>query len=92
MSLSDFGGKTAFHPGYYLKEIIEDSNLNLEDFAGRLGTTPENLSELIRGEQSLSAEMAGKLSGMLGTTKAFWLNLQKAYDEKTKQFPDIRKN
>ena len=42
--------KIAFHPGYYIKEIVDESGLTQEDFAKRLDTTPKNLSLLIRGE------------------------------------------
>ena len=42
----------AFHPGYYIKEIVDESGLTQEDFAKRLDTTPKNLSLLIRGEQN----------------------------------------
>lgn len=78
----EYNDKVAFHPGYYLKELVDESGLTQEDFAKRLGTTPKNLSILIRGEQSLSIDVATKLSRMLGTTIAYWLNLQQAYDEK----------
>lgn len=78
----EYNDKIAFHPGYYLKELVEESGLTQEDFAKRLGTTPKNLSILIRGDQSLSIDIAAKLSRMLGTTIAYWLNLQQAYDEK----------
>ncbi len=82
----EYNDKIAFHPGYYLKEIVDESGLTQEDFARRLGTTPKNLSILIRGEQSLSIEMASKLSRMLGTTIGFWLGLQQSYDEKLAEF------
>ena len=78
----EYNNKMAFHPGYYIKEIVEESGLTQEDFAKRLDTTPKNLSVLIRGDQSLSIDMASKLSRMLGTTVTYWLNLQQAYDEK----------
>ena len=70
----------AFHPGYYIKELVEESGLTQEDFAKRLDTTPKNLSLLVRGEQSLSIDVALKLSRMLGTSVIYWLNLQNAYD------------
>lgn len=76
----EYKEKVAFHPGYYVKEIIEESGLTQEDFAKRLGTTPKNLSLLVRGEQSLSIDMAMKLSRLMGTSAAYWLNLQQAYD------------
>ena len=82
----EFKDKTAFHPGYYIREIIENSGLTQEDFAKRLDTTPKNLSLLIRGEQNLSVEMAMKLSRMLGTSVEMWQNLQNQYDALTAEF------
>ena len=79
----EYNDKIAFHPGYYIKEIVEESGLTLEDFAKRLDMTPKNLSILIRGEQSLSIDIATKLSRMIGTTVEYWLNLQNAYDTLT---------
>ena len=82
----EYNDTIAFHPGYYIKEIIDESGLTQEDFAKRLDTTPKNLSVLIRGEQSLSIDIAMKLSRMLGTSVSYWLNLQNAYDALIAQF------
>lgn len=76
----EYNDTIAFHPGYYIEEIVEESGLTQEDFAKRLDTTPKNLSLLVRGEQSLSIDMAMKLSRMLGTSVHYWMNLQNAYD------------
>lgn len=76
----EYKDSLAFHPGYYIEEIVEESGLTQADFAKRLGTTPKNLSLLMRGRQSLSVDMAMKLSRLLGTTVHYWLNLQNAYD------------
>ena len=76
----------AFHPGYYIKEIVDESGLTQEDFAKRLDTTPKNLSLLIRGEQNLSIDIAMKLSRMLRTSVSYWLNLQNAYDSLITEF------
>lgn len=80
------GDKIVFHPGYYIKEIIEETGLTQEDFAKRLDTTPKNLSLLIRGEQSLSIDIAMKLARMIGTSVDYWLNLQKTYDALLAEF------
>ena len=69
-----------------IKEIIEESGLSQKDFAKRLDTTPKNLSILVRGEQSLSIDIAMKLSRMLGTSVDYWLNLQKSYDALIAEF------
>lgn len=82
----EYNDKIAFHPGYYIREIVENSGLTQEDFAKRLDTTPKNLSLLIRGEQSLSIDIAMKLSRMIGTSVNYWLNLQNAYDTLIAEF------
>lgn len=76
----EYKDKIAFHPGYYIEEIIEDMNITQEDFAKRLQTTPKNISKLINGEQSLSNDIAMKLARMLDTSIEYWLNHQKSYD------------
>ena len=72
----------AFHPGYYVFEIIEDMGITQAEFAIRMGTTAKTLSQLVNGQANLSNDLAQKLSTMLGTSAEFWLNLQVAYDEK----------
>lgn len=82
----EYNDKIAFHPGYYIQEIVDESGLTQKDFAKRLGTTPKNLSILIRGEQSLSVDIAMKLSRMMGTSVTYWMNLQNAFDELVAEF------
>lgn len=82
MSKIEYDNIIAFHPGYYIKDIIEDMELTQEEFAIRLGTSPKNLSELLSGKIKLSTDLAGKLSVMLGTSIEVWLNLEKTYEEK----------
>ena len=43
-------------------------------------------SLLVRGEQSLSIDMAMRLSRMIGTSVNYWLNLQNAYDALIAEF------
>lgn len=76
----EYNNKMAFHPGYYIQELFEDSGLTQEDFAKRLDTTPKNLSLLIRGEQNLSIDIAVKLARLFNNSIEFWLNLQATYD------------
>lgn len=86
----EYNDKIAFHPGYYIKEIIDESGLSQKDFASRLDTTAKNLSVLVRGEQSLSIDIAMKLSRMLGTSVEYWLNLQKSYDTLVAEFESAK--
>lgn len=78
----EYNSLMAFHPGYYIAEIIDDMEISQEEFATRMGTTPKTLSLLLAGKANLSNDLAGKLSTMLGISIEFWLNLQKSYNEK----------
>ncbi len=91
--MSEIGYKNliAFHPGSYIKDILDDMQITQDEFAKRLGTTSKTLSKLINGKIPLSNEVARKLSVMFGTSADVWVNLQKTYEskvieiEKTKQ-------
>lgn len=84
-----FKDKIAFHPGYYIKEYIDAVGLTQEDFAKRLGTTPKNISILIRGKQKISRDIANKLSRIIGTSVKYWLNLQSEFDALLSEYEDI---
>jgi len=77
----EFGEKVVFHPGYYIKELVDEYGITQDDFAKRLGTTAKTLSVIINGEQNISVDIAMKLSRLLGTGVNYWFNLQNAYDE-----------
>lgn len=72
----------AFHPGYYINDIINDMEITQKEFAKRIGTTPKTISKLVNGEINLSKDMAMNLSIMFGGSADVWLGLQKKYEEK----------
>lgn len=80
----------AFHPGYYIKDVIEDMDLTQEEFAIRLGIAPKELGELLSGKIKLSTNIATKLSEILGTSVGVWLNLEKSYEEKIEEIERIK--
>lgn len=73
---------TAFHPGYYVEEAIQDMNISQSDFAKRLGISERILNLFINGKIDISYNLASKLSIVLGTSIQFWFNLQRIYNKK----------
>lgn len=72
----------AFHPGYYIADIIEDMGISQNEFATRMGISDEMLNNIVNGRIEISREIAKKLSVMLGTSADVWLNIQNTYDWK----------
>ena len=76
----------AFHPGQYIGELIEDYNMSQKEFAEKLGVFPKTISKLVKGEESISNEIAQKLEKLTNISMKTWLNLQNAYDVKMAKF------
>lgn len=81
-NVKEYKDIVAFHPGYYIADIIDDMEISQNEFATRMGTTVETLSKLINGQANISNDLATKLSVMLGTSVEVWQNLQNTYDQK----------
>lgn len=76
----EYNDKIAFHPGYYIKELIESEGITQEEFAKKMNITPKTISKLVNGLIDISDEMAINLSNMYKTSSEVWLNLQRNYD------------
>jgi len=74
------------HPGELIRETLgglqeeTGKKLTVEQVAIGLGTTRKTLSAIINGKQSISPEMALRLSQGFNTTPEFWLHAQENYD------------
>lgn len=74
------------HPGELIRETLEGlkeetgNKLTVEQVATGLGTTRKTLSAIINGRQSVSPEMALRLSKAFNTTAEFWMHAQENYD------------
>ena len=73
--------ETTTHPGeVLLEEYARPLGLSPGDVAARTDLTVAEVKLLLAGELSVSPEIADKLARGLGTSSAFWLNLQASYD------------
>ncbi len=68
------------HPGYYLKDYLEEIQMTQEEFANRLGITGKQISLILSGSANITPDIALKLSKFMGTSVEVWLNLQTSYD------------
>lgn len=71
------------HPDEVLKEeFMAPLGLSANRLALDLGVPATRIGEIIRndGPRAVSADTALRLARYFGTTPAFWMNLQTAYD------------
>ncbi len=66
------------HPGAVLQEWLAD--VSVTKAAALLGVTRAYLSRILHGHAGISADMALRLSDLLGTSAELWLGMQSAYD------------
>jgi len=73
--------KFAVHPGrILLEEYLEPMGLSAGALAKHLLLPRTRIERLVKEETSMTVDTAVRLSAALGTTPAFWMNLQTAYD------------
>jgi addiction module HigA family antidote len=69
------------HPGEFIKEVyLEPLGVSPRSVALRLKVSPSTFSRLLRGQSSISPEMALRLSKCLGRNPESWLRMQDTYD------------
>ncbi len=66
------------HPGSVLQEWLAE--VSVTHAAASLNVTRAYLSRILHGRASISADMALRLSALLGTSAELWLGMQSAYD------------
>ncbi len=66
------------HPGTLLDDYLGE--VSLAEAARRIGVTRATLSRIRNGHAAVSADMAVRLSELLGTSAELWIGMQSAYD------------
>lgn len=72
----------AFHPGLYVKDLLDGLEMTQDELSKQLGITTAYLNDFINGKFLLSDEMALSLSKVFGTSIELWLNLNATYIKK----------
>ena len=69
------------HPGeVLLEEFLRPMKISAHALALALSVPPTRISEIVHQRRAITADTAARLSRYFGTSAAFWLNLQSAYD------------
>ncbi|MBA2321071.1 MAG: helix-turn-helix domain-containing protein, partial [Deltaproteobacteria bacterium] len=66
-------------PGDTIEDLLDERGWSKREFAARLGCTPKHVSELLKGEAPIHADLAGTLSLVLGSTPEFWSKREADY-------------
>ena len=72
------------HPGEILQEEIDTLDVSPRQLADALGVQAELVAGVLGGQEPITADLAQRLAGYFGTTAEIWLNLQTAYDQRSR--------
>ena len=83
------------HPGeILLEEFLKPMNISAYRLSKDIGIPQTRTSEIIKGNRSITADTALRLSYYFGNSAKFWLGLQNDYDleeEKKTKAKDLKR-
>lgn len=69
------------HPGeVLLEDFMKPLGLTQYRLAHDIGVTPIRISQIVKGQRSVSVDTAMRLARYFGTSAAVWLRMQVRYD------------
>lgn len=66
------------HPGEVLRDYLE--GVSVTDAAAALKITRTQLSRILNAHAAITADMALRLSSLLGTSAEMWIDMQSEYE------------
>jgi addiction module HigA family antidote len=78
-------GVPPIHPGETLGDDLEAMDLSACQFAAHIGVPLSAVTEILRGERSVTAPMAVRFGKAFGTDPRYWTNLQSLFEIKKTQ-------
>lgn len=79
--VNEFFSDIAFHTGETLSEKLDELNMGPKEFAVRTGKPEKTIIAIIKGESSITPEMAIVFESVLKIPARFWLKRQLSFDE-----------
>lgn len=78
---NQYNPQIVFHPGETLAEKLEEMGMGPKEFAVRTDKPEKTISAILKGESSITPDMAVLFENVLRIPAHFWLNSQRHYDE-----------
>jgi addiction module HigA family antidote len=72
--------RPAIHPGEILADELRELDLNASELGRALHIPTNRVTQILRGQRSITADTALRLGYFLGTGPELWVNLQRAHD------------
>jgi addiction module HigA family antidote len=69
------------HPGETLAEKLEEMEMGPKEFALRTGKPEKTIIAILKGESSITTDMAVQFENVTKIPANFWMNHQRGYDE-----------
>lgn len=73
-------GRPAIHPGEILADELEELGITPTELARQICVPPNRITQIIKGQRSITGDTALRLGHWFATAPQFWFNLQSAYD------------
>jgi antitoxin HigA-1 len=68
------------HPGEILADELRELTITPTALARQINVPTNRVTQIIKGQRSITGDTALRLGHWFGTSAQFWLNLQSAYD------------
>lgn len=76
-----FKNKVSFHPGRTLEDKLKEMSMSIKEFALRTSKPEKTIHAVIKGESSITSDMAVAFETVTKIPANFWMNKQRSYDE-----------
>ena len=72
--------RPAIHPGEILADELAELGVTATELARRIAVPANRITQIVKGQRSITGDTALRLGHWFGMSPQFWLNLQSAYD------------
>lgn len=80
-TINKYYPESVTHPKEILIESLEENNIGAKEFAVKTGKPEKTITAVLKGESSITPDMAVLFEQVLKIPVHFWLEAQKNYDE-----------